>query len=256
MSSEDNESSEASFGSYIYHKASFSSHSCIPNAMWFIQNNHDLQLRASIAIKKGELVTSSSVNLEDGTFPRLSNLKKLFIDCRCPRCLDVTELGTYMSAVKCRNSACSGDGYYLMENPLNENSLWRCNVCDHVENSVNVFCILSNIELEYTEVERAWSCKPNCNALESHVAHIKQLESFLNKHEGKTLHKNHSILFRCKQKLCHLIPIISFHMENEEERKALEVKHILLVKSCLDLANIFWPGSSRYRGNREFLLLM
>lgn len=255
MSAEFNESSlDVPHGSYVYHKASFASQSCIPNAMWFIQKNDDLILRSSIDIKKGELVTTSSVNLEDGTFTRRANLKKHYIDCKCQRCLDVTELGTYMSAVKCQNpDCCTDDGYYLMVNPLDEYSVWSCNDCGHRKTSSDVEGILAKIEAEYNAVESAWSAKSN---LEGFLEHIKHLEFFLNKHEGKTLHKRHSILYRCKSKLGYIIPIVGLHIEDEQERQILEIKHVLHVNSCLEVANIFWPGLSRYRGKRNYLLIV
>ena len=46
--------------------------------------------------------------------------------CDCERCCDPTELGTYLSALKCMK--CSV-GYYLAQDPLSESSAWKCEAC-------------------------------------------------------------------------------------------------------------------------------
>ena len=51
-----------------------------------------------------------------------------FFDCECPRCLDPTELGSLMSAVKC--SDCES-GNLLPIDPKNLESDWLCSQCKH-----------------------------------------------------------------------------------------------------------------------------
>lgn len=63
-------------------------------------------------------------NVFQGTKNRREHLKQSkFFDCECARCKDPTELGTYLSALKCRE--CSS-GHLLSSDPLNETAIWIC----------------------------------------------------------------------------------------------------------------------------------
>lgn len=47
-----------------------------------------------------------------------------FFDCVCARCSDPTELGTYLSAIKCQQCK---DGLLLSSAPLLADATWHCN---------------------------------------------------------------------------------------------------------------------------------
>jgi hypothetical protein len=49
--------------------------------------------------------------------------------CKCPRCCDPTELGTFLSAMKCLDGDCT-DGYLLPSDSLDPDSDWICNASD------------------------------------------------------------------------------------------------------------------------------
>jgi len=59
-----------------------------------------------------------------------------FFDCECPRCLDPTEMGSLMSAVKC--SDCES-GNLLPIDPKDLDSDWLCSQCKH--RFYDVICI-------------------------------------------------------------------------------------------------------------------
>ena len=60
------------------------------------------------AIQKGEEVSVNYLNIWCGQPKRRIHLgKTYFFDCACPRCSDVTEFGTNLSAFKCE-SCCEG----------------------------------------------------------------------------------------------------------------------------------------------------
>jgi len=258
--SDENESSEidAPFGSYVFHKANFASHSCVPNSMWFIQSSGDLHLRASVSIKRGQLVTCTSVQMEVGTFSRRANLDIYGINCKCKRCEDPTELGTFMSAVKCQNcnyaDVDGNDGYYLPEHPMDETSFWKCtsSSCGSLKAVAWIQDLLSKIQAEYSQIQTEWQNQRNSNDIRSHLNRVKKEEAFLRKYQDKVLHRNHSILFKCKKQLSYFIPQLAPYIENETTRMELEEKQVGWARESLDLADKFWPGYSRYRGKEKW----
>lgn len=87
----------------IYDTGSMLEHSCVPNcSKTFTSNGHLLIRTRNINIKKGEHLSISYTDPLWGTAQRLAHLAdtKFFV-CKCPRCSDPTELGTYYSGVKC-----------------------------------------------------------------------------------------------------------------------------------------------------------
>ena len=60
----------------------------------------------------------------EGNVRRRTDIKKYwFFDCACPRCSDPSELGTFMSAIRC--NACR-NGYLLPENSLDHRYIVSC----------------------------------------------------------------------------------------------------------------------------------
>lgn len=196
------------FGSYLYHKASFLSHSCLPNAMWYIQENEELQLRASIPIRRGDILTCSCVDLENGTYSRRIELGRDKIFCACAKCRDPAELGTYMSAVKCRSCT---DGYYLMVEPLKDKSGWKCNQnsCPGVKTWDEIETIVSQVETQYRSIDAELSTTRDPSQVKNQIWRIKKYQEFLEQNEGKILHRSHSILFKGRRWLGHLITQVS-----------------------------------------------
>jgi ribosomal protein L37AE/L43A len=109
-----------------------------------------IQIRASVVIKKGEILTLCRSlcpeNRVFGTMKRREEIRdKSGIICECPRCVDPTELSTFNSAIVCRPcrdelkgegevEANPNSGYFLPQDPLacgsEETDIWQCNRCD------------------------------------------------------------------------------------------------------------------------------
>ena len=65
-----------------------------------------------------------------GNMRRREDIKRYwYFDCTCPRCSDVTEMGSFMSAVIC--FACQ-KGYLLPIHALEYKSDWICDSCQNV----------------------------------------------------------------------------------------------------------------------------
>ncbi|XP_030387377.1 SET domain-containing protein SmydA-8 [Scaptodrosophila lebanonensis] len=115
----------------VFYVASFTENSCLPNlAKSFNKNGHCI-LWAPKAIQKNEHL---SICYSDALLPRPSrqhHLKqtKLF-KCACVRCQDITDLGTYYSAIKCEDSQCVG---LMLPTKLEDwNGTWSCGSCKKI----------------------------------------------------------------------------------------------------------------------------
>jgi len=256
--SNERSSTDDPYASYHYYRGSLMAHSCTPNSMWFIQHDNQLFLRASIPIKAGEPITSASCAMDLDTSERRKILWQCFIDCKCKRCADPTEMSTFLSAVKC--TKCTS-GYFLLENPLIMNSYlntWVCNNCGEKQTDCEISRIVEPIKQEYESIKHEWESYPDPKPLDIHLKRVKKDIKLLKKYEGKILHKNHSLLFRCKLHLGNFIPKLTPYIDDDLHdavyRNELEEQQVVWVQECLDLADIFWPGLSRYRGQLLYTL--
>lgn len=88
----------------IYDVGSMLEHSCMPNCSKTFTQDGYLLVRTSdsVPIKTDQHLSISYTDPLWGTTQRLAHLAdtKFFV-CKCPRCSDPTELGTYFSGIKC-----------------------------------------------------------------------------------------------------------------------------------------------------------
>lgn len=94
----------------IYHFASLIEHSCLPNLTKSFTSKGELMFWTTQNIRAGDHLSICYSDALWGTANRQHHLMqtKMF-KCECVRCLDVTEVGTFYSAVKCKLSPeCSG----------------------------------------------------------------------------------------------------------------------------------------------------
>lgn len=106
-------------------------HNCVPNIRRDIDNNFRYKVASSRPIKKGEQIYISYTQLLWGTNSRRLQImiSKQFL-CTCPRCLDVNECGTNLSAIRCQNKDCTG--FVLPIVPLDFRSDAKCGQCEQM----------------------------------------------------------------------------------------------------------------------------
>jgi len=106
-------------------------HKCCPNTYMTFLADGRLVVRASVQIKKGELVTRSLVEVMQCTQLRRIELDRSFlIDCQCSRCCDPTEMGTGLGGL-CNPDF--PDKVFLPSKPLEECGPWTCSDLPGVE---------------------------------------------------------------------------------------------------------------------------
>lgn len=86
----------------IYDVGSMLEHSCAPNCSKSFTRAGHLLIRTQAPVRGGQHLSITYTDPLWGTPQRLAHLAdtKFFV-CKCPRCSDPTELGTFFSGVKC-----------------------------------------------------------------------------------------------------------------------------------------------------------
>ena len=91
-------------GRWIFPTFSFLSHSCVSNSRFFISPGGEVTVTAVVDIEAGQEVTISYCPPQPGNITRREKIQRLWqFLCQCERCQDGTELGTFLSGVKCRH---------------------------------------------------------------------------------------------------------------------------------------------------------
>ncbi|CRL02052.1 CLUMA_CG015278, isoform A [Clunio marinus] len=113
----------------LYPLAAVMNHNCVPNIRYAYEKNSIMAVRASKFIPKGEQIFNSYTKFLWGTQQRRVHLaySKNFL-CECQRCLDPTELGSYIAALKCIRPGCKS--VMLPNDPLVVTSMWECRECN------------------------------------------------------------------------------------------------------------------------------
>ena len=163
-------------GRVVYPTLSYISHSCVCNARYKMsKKDHQITVRAQSEIKKGEEITIQYVSFMHGNAKRKKTFQKTwYFECKCIRCIDKTELNTFISALKCQQCI---NGFLLPSSTL-KLSEWNCDKCEHRQNDQEIketidFCFSKLFEY-------------NSNGLPDVTAYEELLEILLDK-----LHPNH-----------------------------------------------------------------
>jgi len=121
-----------------------------------------------------------------GTLKRQNLLEHSGLDaCRCQRCSDPSELGSFNSGVFCRK--CPADkGILLPANSLDKESHWICNKCGDTKPFALIATLLDVAEQEFDGLQGL---------------SIDKLEALIKKYEG-ILHPHHYFIAEAKWNLC------------------------------------------------------
>nr|XP_018912150.1 PREDICTED: protein msta-like isoform X2 [Bemisia tabaci] len=127
----------------LYPLAAIMNHSCSPNIRIGFDDRQRMVARATRSIECGEEITTSYSLLLWGTSTRRSHLldTKHFL-CSCFRCLDPTELGTFLFMMDCPSRGCGGQ--LSPTDPLSLSCAWTCGRCNRVVTEQQI-SILRNI---------------------------------------------------------------------------------------------------------------
>lgn len=116
----------------IYRLASLVEHSCRPNLTKSFTGAGEVVLWATAPIAAGEHLSICYSDVLWGTASRQHHLQQTkWFRCECERCVDVTELGTGYSAVRCKRTECARAGGVMLPASLGGwEEEWRCDRCE------------------------------------------------------------------------------------------------------------------------------
>merc|ERR1712107_863466 len=158
--------------------------------------------------------------------------------CTCPRCTDPTEMGSFVSAVRC--SRCKGfsddvqsdDAQYLTpSNPLDHESVWRCGKCTNIQRASQIKSGNQAIADELAQVSRG-----NCEGL----------LQFLHKNEPLLGPNNHHIM-EVKYTIVSMLGNRKPYLLTDLSMELLQIKE-RFCRELLNVADIIEPGYTRWRG--------
>ncbi|XP_030755203.1 SET domain-containing protein SmydA-8 [Sitophilus oryzae] len=110
----------------LYPLGSLANHSCTPNLTHVFNEHQEMVAKAAVFIPKNTELVHSYTRIIWDTTTRLYHLHctKHFI-CKCLRCQDRTEFGTYMGSVLCKKCR----GIVSPVNPYKSYGKWQCQDC-------------------------------------------------------------------------------------------------------------------------------
>lgn len=211
-------------------------HSCIPNTKHTSfafsppdrNDVYKITIKAVVPILKNHHIATMYSHALWGTQARRQHLKdSKYFACKCQRCSDPTEIGTYLSAMKClgdENNPC--DGIQLPDDPLDDETEWSCSKCSVKVHNAQVNMIMSQMG---EDVENVLMMDGSITVLENLLC---RLSTFL--------HPNHYYMYSLKHSLVQLYG-------REQGYITLEIldKKIKMCKELIAITKALDPGNAR-----------
>ncbi|OWR49372.1 hypothetical protein KGM_209725 [Danaus plexippus plexippus] len=224
----------------IYLLASMMNHSCRPNTRHiYLGEDKTLALIATVHIAKGEEITATYTQPLWGTLDRRKFLKtNKYFDCKCERCADPTEFGTYLGNIYCTmcnstNADVSRKGAMLVStNPLDETALWKCENCGYFIQGRQMVWGNKALKEELSSLNKTGP---------------QDFEHFIEKYK-LTLHPRNHLLIQAKLALMEIYGNYKGYSLKELPENLLSRK-IDICNELLEVAEKLDPGWSRFRGS-------
>eukprot|EP00090_Calanus_glacialis_P026169 TRINITY_DN41052_c0_g1_i2.p1 TRINITY_DN41052_c0_g1~~TRINITY_DN41052_c0_g1_i2.p1 ORF type:complete len:219 (-),score=38.73 TRINITY_DN41052_c0_g1_i2:303-959(-) len=174
-------------GLWLFPTFSFLSHSCISNSRFFVHPGDIVVVRAQTDVKAGMEVTIPYTDPFSGNVFRRESIGNLwYFLCCCERCLDVTELGTFVSAVRCRMCIASEEegcrSFLLPANSEDLHADWSCSQCQNIISNKTIVMLVKGLKNKVKEKDVD---------LAGILDLLTSLEEFL--------HPNHFLILELKQ---------------------------------------------------------
>uniref|UniRef100_A0A182JPK7 MYND-type domain-containing protein n=1 Tax=Anopheles christyi TaxID=43041 RepID=A0A182JPK7_9DIPT len=209
-------------------------HNCMPNSFYTFDCTKGMKLtfKAGRNIQNGEHLSTTYTHSLWGTQLRREHLKtNKYFTCKCNRCSDPTEFGTFLSALRCmgvENEPCGG--FQLPIDPLSETSDWKCNQCPVQITHDQVNFLVSKIGEEVDDVMGRKSS-------------VKEFEDLIHKLQN-FLHPNHFHLQTLKHSLIQMYGHFPGHRLNELSYEILQTK-LKMCREMMTIIEVLDPESFR-----------
>jgi len=214
-------------------------HACYNNTNYVKHADHSLSLRAQVAIKAGEEITTRYVSATLGNCRRRRDLSRYwYFSCQCVRCSDSTELGTHLSSTRCK--VCR-DGLCVKRDPLDCQSDWVCQVCGNTELGDTIVQKVDKIEEEIFEVN-----KDDTEKLEELIAKYSNHD---------LLHPQHYLVIELMHSLAITYSSMARLTRPQQERKVQLCHQVLKVLGVVDPGFTTWRGKLLHEMASTLLLI-
>ncbi|KAK4873758.1 hypothetical protein RN001_013118 [Aquatica leii] len=221
--------------SAIYPTTSLLEHSCVSNTYHVFDDaseSYKITVRASIPIKKGEHISTMYTHALWGTQARREHLKETkYFACQCTRCKDPTELGTYLSGLKCLGidgQPCGGTQLPL--EPCNDRTEWACDKCCIRLTNDEVAFLVNKIgeEVDYVQLSNPT---------------VKEMRDLLEKIQN-FLHPHHYHVYSVKHSLLQLYGYQQGYLPNQISDELL-LKKSEMCRELIEITKTVDPGNAR-----------
>ncbi|XP_068618077.1 SET domain-containing protein SmydA-8 [Battus philenor] len=219
----------------LYANTCILEHSCIPNTKHTFNHSTEdksdlyrITVKVVVPVMKDQHITTMYSHALWGTQARRQHLKDTkYFSCKCPRCSDPSELGTFVSTMKCFGDGTNPcNGIHLPEDPLDDETDWACSECPVKVNNSQINMLISQMG---EEVDNVLMMGGSVTMLENLLCRLSMF-----------LHPNHYHLYSLKHSLVQLYGRQPSYMSEE----ILDKK----IKMCRDLIQItitLDPGNAR-----------
>lgn len=220
----------------LYSETCILEHSCIPNTKHTFNHSstdkndwYKITVKVVVPVMAGQHITTMYSHALWGTQARRQHLKDTkYFSCKCPRCSDPTELGTYLSAMKCFGDGSKPcNGIHLPLDPLDDETDWACSECPVRVNSSQINMLISQMGEEVDGV------------LINMARSVPMLENLLCR-LSTFLHPNHYHLYSLKHSLVQLYGRQPSYMSEE-----MLDKKIKMCKDLIEITTTLDPGNAR-----------
>eukprot|EP00092_Neocalanus_flemingeri_P001056 GFUD01001126.1.p1 GENE.GFUD01001126.1~~GFUD01001126.1.p1 ORF type:complete len:653 (+),score=128.14 GFUD01001126.1:144-2102(+) len=209
------------------------SHSCLPNLQYFEkEGGRKIVLQSTTQIEKGDILTVRYTPFLQGriTLTKWLNEQR-YIECKCPRCVDATELGTFTSSALCDREECKERGGLLLPvDPINRTD-WICSACQTRKSQAEVEEIEENYIAKFKELPQG--------DLNGYYKFLNEL--------GDRFHASHHLVMRMAQ----FLVLLQGKRLESLSRERIETQSVLCDKLLAYVSRLD-PGATQ---NRAKLLL-
>ncbi|KAL0124887.1 hypothetical protein PUN28_006630 [Cardiocondyla obscurior] len=214
----------------LYIEATLMAHDCRGNTHLTVDDNFQLTIYASVAIKQDEPILFNYTSSLLGTADRKEHLREgKYFECECSLCTDPYELESHLSSVLCPRCK---KGFIGMQNTSildpYERTRWQCQMC---KKTYGGRLIRATLNICRTLIDE---CEDD----------IKKIEGLLKK-LSQSLHTNHFLMLSLKQKL---LTACRKEISSPNPQKKIVQKMLDTCKEVYNVLEIVEPGISRLKG--------
>lgn len=218
----------------LYPKLLLIPHNCVTNIYQTVSSeDFKLTLRASVDISENGKLSYCYVYSLWPTLVRREFLKEnKYLDCKCKRCIDKTELNTHLGTLKCNRC---DNGVILSTDPLSNTCDWNCTHCDFKTNAVSVRKVYNIVQTEIESIQMI-----------SGAEGIQQREAIYRKYRS-VFHPKSAYMTMLRVDLTQLYgraPGYTIH----ELPDLLQERKVELCYQLLEVLDVVEPGISRLKG--------